>query len=99
MKVYHGTNSDLAYNNLLHSSISNSEGLWVANSPEIAKTYGNFILEIIINENADYIELYPLSTGKLTQIENVDTKEPMEIYIKPYSKLLKTESYIECMFL
>ncbi len=85
MILYHGTDYDNAQM-LCNSGCTNENGLWCANDKGIALSYGKCIVLVYISEGHNLVDIYPLSTGKLTEIDDW-TQEPIELFIQPYTKI------------
>lgn len=81
MLLYHGTDYDNAVK-ICNEKRTNNDGLWCTNDAQIALGYGKFLVCIHIPEGSFGVEVYPLSTGRLT--DTVDWRsEPMELLISP----------------
>lgn len=86
MLLYHGTDRENAIK-ICNEQRVNQNGLWCANSAQIALGYGNTLVCIDIPEGNFGAECYPLSTGKLT--DTIDwSSEPMEILLSADTKIV-----------
>jgi hypothetical protein len=65
---------------------SGKKGLWCSNDAQIALSYGKILICVHIPEGNWDVEVYPLSTGKLTN--TIDWRsEPMEFFIRENVKV------------
>lgn len=80
MILYHGTTLENAESIIITKN--NSKGIWCSNDTGIAKSYGNTLVAINIPELSFGVECYPLSTGKLTELDYWGG-EPIEFFIRP----------------
>lgn len=79
MFLYHGTDINSAEKICAEKKV-NHKGLWCTNDPQLALTYGECLVCVHIEEGSWGVEVYPLSTGKLT--DTIDWRsEPMEFMI------------------
>lgn len=79
MFLYHGTD----YNNavkICNEKKTGIDGLWCTNDAQLALSYGEWLVCVHIPEGNWGVEVYPLSTGRLT--DTIDWRsEPMEFRI------------------
>ena len=82
MFLYHGTDYENAVK-ICNEKRIGCEGLWCTNDAQLALGYGKHLVCVQISEGSIGVEVYPLSTGKLTN--TVDWRsEPMELLICPF---------------
>lgn len=82
MFLYHGTDYENAVK-ICNEKRTGCEGLWCANNAQLALGYGKCLVCVHIPEGSFGVEVYPLSTGKLT--DTLDWRsEPMELWISPF---------------
>lgn len=82
MLLYHGTDYENAIK-ICNEKRTGNKGLWCTNNAQLALWYGKHLVCIHIPEGSFGVEVYPLSTGKLT--DTLDWRsELMELLINPY---------------
>jgi len=99
MLLYHGTDYKNA-TKICKEKQTNYEGLWCTNDAKLALKYGRHLIGIHVKEGSSGIDVYPLSTGKLTDTNNWRS-EPMELFIAPCMEIncnliLQTNDPVEC---
>lgn len=85
MLLYHGTNYDSAIR-ICNKKRTEEKGLWCTNDAQIALSYGKTLICVHIPEGSWDVEVYPLSTGKLTNTIDWGS-EPMEFFVRENIKL------------
>ncbi len=65
MLLYHGTDYENAVK-ICNEKRTGHEGLWCTNDAQLALGYGKYLVCVHIPEGNFGVEVYPLSTGKLT---------------------------------
>lgn len=82
MLLYHGTDYENAVK-ICNEKRTGYKGLWCTNDAQLALEYGKHLVCVHIPEGSFGVEVYPLSTGKLTN--TLDWRsEPMELLIIPF---------------
>lgn len=80
MLLYHGTDYDNAIK-ICNEQHTSNVGLWCTNDAQIALLYGKYLVCVHIPEGSYGVEVYPLSTGKLT--DTLDWRsEPAEFRLQ-----------------